>query len=221
MAAAYVHVDGLAVPVQVSGHPGLELCNTLAGWNEPPIKDYLLSYDHLAVWAGQTGLLASADVAKLRALAGRRPRQAAAVLRHAHELRGRAYTVLLGRGQDAVFDRFADDVSAAAANFRLVRDDAVRREITSDAGLDAPIFAAAWVASELLISPAARQVRACPGSGCGWLFLDRTGRRRWCTMSTCGNRAKARRFTARHRSTTTADSTKASPDEMFVTPNNR
>jgi predicted RNA-binding Zn ribbon-like protein len=218
MAAAYVHVDGLEVPVQVSGHPGLELCNTLAGWNEPPLTDYLLSYDHLAVWAGQTGLLAAADVAKLRALAGRRPRQAAAVLSHAHELRGRAYTVLLDRGQDVVFDRFAEDVSAAAAHLRLVRGDAVRREISSKAGLDAPIFAAAWMASELLISPDAGQVRACPGSGCGWLFLDRTGRRRWCMMSTCGNRAKARRFTARHRSTTKTDSTKVSPDERLASP---
>ena len=34
---------------------------------------------------------------------------------------------------------------------------------------------------------------------CGWLFLDtsRSGRRRWCSMQSCGNRAKARRFYAR------------------------
>jgi predicted RNA-binding Zn ribbon-like protein len=39
-------------------------------------------------------------------------------------------------------------------------------------------------------------IRHCPGDNCGWLFLDesRTRRRKWCSMETCGNRAKARRY---------------------------
>jgi predicted RNA-binding Zn ribbon-like protein len=39
------------------------------------------------------------------------------------------------------------------------------------------------------------RIRSC--GRCGWLFLDssRGGRRRWCSMSTCGNREKA----SRHR----------------------
>ena len=38
-------------------------------------------------------------------------------------------------------------------------------------------------------------VRRCANPECGWLFLDdsRAGKRRWCSMSSCGNRAKARR----------------------------
>jgi predicted RNA-binding Zn ribbon-like protein len=55
----------------------------------------------------------------------------------------------------------------------------------------------ARAAGELLTSPEPRVVRACPGRGCGWLFLDRRGRRRWCDMAVCGNRAKARRHAAR------------------------
>lgn len=45
------------------------------------------------------------------------------------------------------------------------------------------------------------RVKTCPGQDCGWLFLDETrnGRRRWCLMETCGNRAKARRNYARRR----------------------
>lgn len=37
---------------------------------------------------------------------------------------------------------------------------------------------------------------AAQGTGCGWLFLDAspTRRRRWCSMSDCGNRAKATRY---------------------------
>ncbi|MFH9585335.1 CGNR zinc finger domain-containing protein [Streptomyces luteogriseus] len=29
-------------------------------------------------------------------------------------------------------------------------------------------------------------VRRCPGQDCGWLFLDESGRRRWCSLVTCG-----------------------------------
>jgi predicted RNA-binding Zn ribbon-like protein len=40
-------------------------------------------------------------------------------------------------------------------------------------------------------------VRRCADPRCGRVFQDETknGRRRWCDMATCGNRAKA----ARHR----------------------
>jgi predicted RNA-binding Zn ribbon-like protein len=43
------------------------------------------------------------------------------------------------------------------------------------------------------------RVKMCPGSNCGWIFLDETknARRKWCIMETCGNRAKAARNYAR------------------------
>ncbi|MEV5875315.1 CGNR zinc finger domain-containing protein [Streptomyces sp. NPDC052101] len=47
-------------------------------------------------------------------------------------------------------------------------------------------------ALQLVISPALDRVRDCAGAACGALFLDtsRPGSRRWCSMDTCGNRAK-------------------------------
>lgn len=47
------------------------------------------------------------------------------------------------------------------------------------------------------------RVKKCPGSDCGWLFLDETknARRKWCIMETCGNRAKASRNYARRKQT--------------------
>jgi predicted RNA-binding Zn ribbon-like protein len=39
----------------------------------------------------------------------------------------------------------------------------------------------------------------CPGRGCGWLFLNLSGRRRWCSMSTCGSREKMRRLHERRK----------------------
>lgn len=43
------------------------------------------------------------------------------------------------------------------------------------------------------------RIRICDNDRCRWVFFDasRTGRRRWCDMATCGNRAKAARFRAR------------------------
>lgn len=43
------------------------------------------------------------------------------------------------------------------------------------------------------------RVGRCPGRGCGWLFLNLSGRRRWCSMSTCGSREKMRRLHQRRK----------------------
>jgi len=52
-----------------------------------------------------------------------------------------------------------------------------------------------WSAGDLLAGARLDRVRRCANPECGWLFLDdsRAGKRRWCSMSACGNRAKARR----------------------------
>ncbi len=46
-----------------------------------------------------------------------------------------------------------------------------------------------------------RRLRRCASDTCRWVFVDRSrgGRRRWCDMSVCGNRAKVRRHRARSR----------------------
>jgi hypothetical protein len=60
------------------------------------------------------------------------------------------------------------------------------------------------VVVELLRSssnPEWKRVKACPGPGCRWVFVDRSrnGSRRWCQMSECGNRAKGAAFRTRQR----------------------
>jgi predicted RNA-binding Zn ribbon-like protein len=64
-----------------------------------------------------------------------------------------------------------------------------------------PFLAAVTLdALALALSPRIARVKECPG--CNWLFVDgtRNGRKRWCEMRTCGNRAKARRHGERVRS---------------------
>jgi predicted RNA-binding Zn ribbon-like protein len=55
-------------------------------------------------------------------------------------------------------------------------------------------------ALDLIASPAAGRIRECANPGCSALFLDvsRPGSRRWCAMSSCGNRAKKSTYRERH-----------------------
>ena len=59
-------------------------------------------------------------------------------------------------------------------------------------GLLAPVL---WSAGDLLTRADRRRVRRCANDACLWLFVDesKAGTRRWCDMSSCGNRAKSRR----------------------------
>ena len=52
-----------------------------------------------------------------------------------------------------------------------------------------------WSAADLLTRVAPQRVWQCANPKCLWLFVDASkgGTRRWCDMSSCGNRAKAQR----------------------------
>ncbi|MEX2183442.1 MAG: CGNR zinc finger domain-containing protein [Chloroflexota bacterium] len=54
-----------------------------------------------------------------------------------------------------------------------------------------------------LTSGQPERIKICDNDRCRWVFYDtsRTGRRRWCDMATCGNRAKAARHRARTKGT--------------------
>jgi predicted RNA-binding Zn ribbon-like protein len=69
---------------------------------------------------------------------------------------------------------------------------------------DALAEALARVAEPLVHAIAAgdtARFRICANDDCRWVFEDtsRGGRRRWCDMSSCGNRAKVRRFRSKRR----------------------
>ena len=58
-----------------------------------------------------------------------------------------------------------------------------------------------WSAADLLAGPRLERLRHCANPHCQWLFLDdsKSGNRRWCAMSACGNRAKAHRHYLRKK----------------------
>lgn len=194
-------VEGLILPLPFGGHPALDFCNTFAGWGDDAHSgDYLRTYDHLAVWAAASGLTDEVTANRLRRRAAREPAQARAALDHAVRFRAALYEVLTSDGSPGAWRTVATDAQAAAAAALLDhRGDSVRWRLSDRAGLALPRLVVARAAAELLTSDARAHVGRCPGAGCGWLFLDPSGRRRWCTMATCGNRAKVRRHHERVR----------------------
>ena len=60
--------------------------------------------------------------------------------------------------------------------------------------------------ADFLVNGPTHRLRTCDNQACRWLFIDRSpaGRRRWCEMSSCGNRAKAARHRARLRTKATS-----------------
>jgi predicted RNA-binding Zn ribbon-like protein len=193
-------VDGLLLPASVADEPALDFCNTRAGWGAPEPREYLTSYDHLVVWAREAGLMDDPAAARLRGSARREPGKAARVLQRVLALRDGLYAICTDFSH-AAWDTVAAEAQAASAAAVLVKDEPPgRRWVIPDSnGLDLPALELARAAGDLLASTDLAVVGRCPGDGCGWLFLDTRGRRRWCTMAVCGNRAKARRHAARAR----------------------
>jgi predicted RNA-binding Zn ribbon-like protein len=76
--------------------------------------------------------------------------------------------------------------AAARAAYALGNDRLGRWVFPPAVGLRLPVYAAASQAALRLADPRRLMVRACPSDRCGWLFLDHTGLRKWCSTATCG-----------------------------------
>lgn len=195
--------DGLVLPRAIGGSAALDLVNTLAGWDRPsgtPAHEYLLSYDHLVLWAASVGLVTDADVDPLQRAGRRDPAAADEVLDQAKQLRGAVHDVLLPHDVEAMAPALRvvhDLASRALAGARLRWEDPATLAFAE--GVRRPLDTLAWRCLLFVGTADAPRVRACDGSDCGWLFVDRTGRRRWCRMEWCGNRSKARTHARRHR----------------------
>lgn len=201
MSGWWVEVDGFVLPRPISGHPALEFCNTRAAWGEryEPRQEYLRSYAHLVMVAREAGVLERDRAATLLARAERETPAMAHEVERARSLRADAHAAITGDASAAAFRRVADWAGAARSRQVLVRDaDGHRWTWPGAPKPGEPLDALLLAVAALLVSDDVRRVRACPGHGCGWLFLDTTGRRRWCQMAVCGNRAKQARIRERH-----------------------
>jgi predicted RNA-binding Zn ribbon-like protein len=182
----------------VGGLLCLDFINTVTWRGDPAAGgERLRDYDELVHWAVHAESLGRSQAKRLLREAERRPEAARAVLARAVELREAVARLIFSKGA-------ADDVAvvnralAAAPARTAIRPQGKRyawRDAAREDELDAPLHSVTFSAVDLLTSDQLARVRRCGDARCAWVFLDAspTGRRRWCSMADCGNRAKVRR----------------------------
>jgi predicted RNA-binding Zn ribbon-like protein len=190
-------------PFELSGGAlCLDFANTW-GNKADPESDRLLDYDRLVAFARQIGYLDEETAAALVRHAGQAAGAAGKAFALALELRGAIYRVFSARanGRDVSpgdVDRINSLVAETTARRRIERGEdgfhwSWNAVETND--LRSPIWPVVESAASLLTSDELARVCECNADDCSWLFLDRSrgASRRWCSMKSCGNRAKARR----------------------------
>jgi predicted RNA-binding Zn ribbon-like protein len=73
--------------------------------------------------------------------------------------------------------------------------------VARQGGLDAALGVLLAITAGAMLGGGWSRLKVCPGVDCGWAFYDHSRNRsgRWCSMSVCGGRAKARAHYLRHR----------------------
>lgn len=189
----------------LGGHPALDFVNTVGGRTKDRDVEHLREFVDAVDWAYAADLLDTVEREFLLARAKRDPADASAALTELRTQREALHAFLLAgiesTGCDpAVRDRVKADITAAYREAEL--SDRFRTENawvigTAEMGLRVLARRLALAAASLLTSDQRSQIGVC--GRCSWLFIDPspTRRRRWCSMTTCGNRAKAHRHQQR------------------------
>lgn len=113
--------------------------------------------------------------------------------------------------------RVRDEIRACAdgkASFSTVLRTVPLRAVTGDEGLDLesdhPLGPLVITAVRLSFEGRWDRLKLCGADTCRFAFYDGSRNRsgRWCSMASCGNRAKTRAFRDRHKGATTSAATR-------------
>ena len=172
------------------GSPVLEFLATLAGRQTDPVER-LGAPEDFVCWLELAGVAAGARCDEK-------------LLAQARVLREALYRlVVAARGGHAPA---ADDLELINA---WAREPTPSPQLDSSLGLTrvapdacrAGLTELARAGIELVAGPQLQTVRNCANPTCSLMFIDhsRPGRRRWCSMERCGNRAKTAAYRERRR----------------------
>jgi predicted RNA-binding Zn ribbon-like protein len=194
-------------PIFIADNPGLDFLNSVAVPVDTKVE-WLASGEDLLTWIKQAGLAPDDVLNNFRKNAA--PRELDAIAAQARDLRDWFKPFVykhLGKPLEPKALRQLEPL-----NRLLARDEEFGQIVVPDrrSSGETSVSGLAWRAQrrwrspESLLIPLARSladlvctedftyVKACEGSACTLLFLDRTRghMRRWCSMAICGNRAK-------------------------------
>lgn len=186
-------------PHLIAGRLALDFANTTPG------RD--LSWDEFVVFLEDSGLITKERASRLRPLLATEPQAIDAlllrVLRLRESLRAIFASVVAGkRVPRAWIEPVNDILRITEGHDELVfQEDSWRLQyVARESGLEWLLAAIARSAAELIVEGSAAPIRRCANPSCQLFFYDdsRTHRRRWCSMSVCGNRHKVASFQRRH-----------------------
>ena len=173
-------------------------------------EDVLSDFSDLIEWGTAAEILSSTQAEQLRLTAASQPESAAAAFENAIQTREAIFRIFSEFSTEGNVN--PDDM--VVLNKALSRSLPHLRLIESAPGfawdwaetpdnLDRVLWAVVRSAGDLLTSDELDRVRQCANDrSCDYLFVDRSRNRsrRWCSMESCGNRAKARRHYQRQTS---------------------
>jgi len=186
----------------IAGAICLDFANTIHDSHAEDKREELHAISDLLQWGAEAELLSSSDHRRLATHYERNPRAAAAALAKAIAVRDLLVSIFGGIASSGSvssqrLSALNSALSQAPGLLRLHKElDRIEREWTSAAdGAQKILFTVLASAAELLASDRLGRVRECGAADCTWLFVDesRNRSRRWCDMTACGNRMKARR----------------------------
>jgi predicted RNA-binding Zn ribbon-like protein len=172
-------------PRRIAGNLALDFANTVSWRGTDREIDHLADLGGLLDWARAAEL--EVDAAALPAGAGVSILTSASRLRDAIGAIGSAFAARRPLPGDALTT--LRDAAAGALSRAVLAGDPLRPRFS---GQDRLLGTVAWAALDLFTGAEVTRIKECPFHDCRWLFIDRSrnGSRRWCEMSTCGNRAK-------------------------------
>jgi predicted RNA-binding Zn ribbon-like protein len=187
----------------------LDFANTVDDRPDLNLKEHFNNYHDIVSWGLQAHVLTEQEAQRLLEEAASRPAEASGVLKRAVAVREAMYRIFKAVSED-VLPEDGDLVSLSAA---VAEAQSHAHIVPKEGGftwdwvgtkndLGRMLWPVVRSAADLLTSDELDDVRVCASDSCNWLFLDtsKNHSRRWCDMKSCGNRAKARRFYGRNKS---------------------
>jgi predicted RNA-binding Zn ribbon-like protein len=192
--------DTLVSPSLIGGRLSIDFVNELGSSSD-------FSWEELLRFLLVTRIISSERSAQLLALPQNDPQSAAMLLGKSQRLHASLQEIFSTLVQKEALSR--DWVEAINEVLRITEghDELLQQNskwglefVAREGGLEWLLAAIARSAAELIAEGPSARLRACSNPACGLFFYDnsRTRRRRWCSMSRCGNRHKVAAFSRRH-----------------------
>ncbi len=184
----------------------LDFVNSVANRREKPVPDYLNNFGDLVTWGVRLAIVTVNNAKQLDRRAEKHPKEALAFFKEIIEFRENLYKLFYTlmnseKVPSPVLDKFNEQVARCFSKLEIKQtkdgfEEGYQLDPDDFFRILLPVVNDSY---EFLLSQPGARLKECPS--CGWLFYDSTknGKRRWCSMKSCGSNVKALEWYRRKR----------------------